>query len=199
MNENQNGFEGKQNRFIEIYKLQSQLANNISNRRITTNRFYLLVMSALIVIFSALLQYSDKIPKALVDVFPIEWTIAGFGALGTTLSWIWGLSIKSYLRVNSRKYKALGKLEDELEYKFFQSEGEFLGRLEKVTTYRRRLLIELTPPGIFFLLFLGFLWIGLFNLPERSFLLFLLYPACLIALFFYKLIKEREELSQPDN
>ena len=63
MDEKQQDSNSKQDRLIEIYKLHVQQANNISNRRTTTNRFYLLVMSALTVIFSALLQNLDKLPK----------------------------------------------------------------------------------------------------------------------------------------
>ena len=187
MNKNREELDEKQNRLIEIYKLQAQLANNISNRRTTTNRFYLLVMSALTVIFSALLQNLNKLPDELIDIVPIEWIIVSFGILGITLSWIWCLSINAYLRVNSRKYKALDKLESELEYKFFKSEAEFLGRIEKGTTYWQRSLIELTIPGIFFLLFVGLLWIGLRNLPEENFALFILYPAFLLQIFVYDL------------
>ena len=189
MNENQEELDGKQNRLIEIYKLQSQLANNISNRRTTTNRFYLLVMSALIVAFSTLLQNIDKLPDELVQIISIEWIIVIFGVLGITLSWIWCLSINSYLRVNSRKYKALNKLEQKLEYKFFKSESEFLGKFEKGTTYWQRSLIELTTPGLFFLFFVGLMWIGFVNLPEQNFVLFMFYPVCLLQFFFYDLQK----------
>ena len=181
--------DGKQDRFIEIYKLHVQQANNISNRRTTTNRFYLLVMSALTVIFSALLRNLDKLPKDLVDIVSVEWIIVSLGVLGITLSWIWCLSINAYLRVNSRKYKALNQLEDVLEYKFFKSEAAFLGEIEKGTTYWQRSLIELTTPGLFFLFFAGLMWLGLRNLPEENFALFMFYPVFLLYFFFYDLTK----------
>lgn len=189
MDDKQEGLERKQDRFIEIYKLQVQQANNISNRRTTTNRFYLLVMSALTVIFSALLQNLDKLPKDLVDIVSVEWIIVSLGILGITLSWIWCLSINAYLRVNSRKYKALDQLEDVLEYKFFKSEVGFLGEIEKGTTYWQRSLIELTTPGLFFLFFSGLMWLGLRNLPEKNFALFMFYPVFLLYFFFYDLTK----------
>ena len=189
MNEKQEELGSKQDRLIEIYKLQAQLANNISNRRTTTNRFYLLVMSALTVIFSALLQNLEKLPKDLVDIVSVEWVIVSLGVLGITLSWIWCLSINAYLRVNSRKYKALDQLEDELEYAFFKSEAEFLGEIEKGSTYWQRSLIELTTPALFFFFFSGLMWLGLFNLPEKNFALFILYPVFLLTFFFYKLRK----------
>ena len=125
MDNKKSEFDSKQDRLIEIYKLQVQQANNISNRRTTTNRFYLLVMSALTVIFSALLQNREKLPKDLVNIVSVEWIIVSLGVLGITLSYIWCLSINTYLRVNSRKYKALNQLEDVLEYKFFKSEANY--------------------------------------------------------------------------
>ena len=105
--------------------------------------------------------------------------IVSLGVLGITLSWIWCLSINAYLRVNSRKYKALTKLEDELEYEFFKSESEFLGNIEKGTTYWQRSLIELTTPGLFFLFFSGLMWLGLRNLPQENFAMFMFYPVFL--------------------
>ncbi len=189
MDEKQEELDSKQDRLIEVYKLQVQQANNISNRRTTTNRFYLLVMSALTIIFSALLRNLDKLPKDLVDIVSVEWMIVSLGVLGITLSWIRCLSINAYLRVNSRKYKALNQLEDVLEYKFFKNEAEFLGKIEKGTTYWQRSLIELTTPGLFFILFLGLLWLGLRNLPEENFALFLFYPVFLLYFFFYLLRK----------
>ena len=187
MDDKHEALDGKQDRLIEIYKLQAQLANNISNRRTTTNRFYLLVMSALTVIFSALLRNLDKLPKELVDIVSVEWIIVSLGVLGITLSWIWCLSINAYLRVNSRKYKALNKLEDALEYQFLKSESEFLGDIEKGTTYWQRSLIELTTPGVFFLFFSGLMWLGLQSLSEKNFVLFIIYPVCLLIFFFYHL------------
>ena len=189
MDDKHEALDGKQDRLIEIYKLQVQLVNNISNRRTTTNRFYLLVMSALTVIFSALLRNLDKLPKELVDIVSVEWIIVSLGVLGITLSWIWCLSINAYLRVNSRKYKALNKLEDALEYQFFKSESEFLGNIEKGTTYWQRSLIELTTPGLFFLFFSGLMWLGLRNLPQENFALFMFYPVFLLYFFFYHLTK----------
>ena len=132
MNEKQNeNMDGKQERLVEIYKLQAQLTNNISNRRTTTNRFYIVVMSGLILIFSTFLQNKDKLPTELLNIVSIEQLIVILGVLGLSLSWIWCISVNSYLRVNSRKYEALKKLEDELEYQFFKDEWEFLADDEK--------------------------------------------------------------------
>ena len=61
MNEEQGQSNGNQGQLIEIYKLQAQLSNSISNRRITINRFYMLVMSGLVLIFPAYFKLPAEI------------------------------------------------------------------------------------------------------------------------------------------
>ena len=70
-NEKQDQLEqsnGNQDQLIEIYKLQSQLASSISNRRITIHKFYLLLMSGLALIFPAIF----KLPEEIRDLVSIE-------------------------------------------------------------------------------------------------------------------------------
>ena len=45
---------------LEIYKLHAGLADSVSKQRSTTNRFYLLLMSGLSVLFSALLRIENE-------------------------------------------------------------------------------------------------------------------------------------------
>ena len=190
MNEKQNeNMDGRQERLVEIYKLQAQLTNNISNRRTTTNRFYIVVMSGLILIFSTFLQNKDKLPTELLNIVSIEQLIVILGVLGLSLSWIWCISVNSYLRVNSRKYEALKKLENELEYQFFKDEWEFLADDEKEKTYWQRSRIELTLPSLFFICFTALMGFGLYNFPNKLYLLFLIYPASLAAMLCYGLYK----------
>ena len=47
---------------LEIYKLHAGLADSVSRQRGVTNRFYLLLMSGLSVLFSALLQFRNGVP-----------------------------------------------------------------------------------------------------------------------------------------
>lgn len=190
MNEEQNeSVDGRQERLIEIYKLQAQLTNSVSNRRTTTNRFYIVIMSGLILIFSTFLQNTDKLPAELLNIVSIEQLIVVLGVLGLSLSWIWCISVNSYLRVNSRKYEALKKLEDELEYQFFKNEWEFLADDEQENTYWQRSRIELTLPSLFFICFTVLMGFGLYNFPNKLYLLFLIYPASLAAMLCYGLHK----------
>ena len=175
--------DSKQDRLVEIYKLQSQLANGISNRRTTTHRFYILLMSGLTLIVSAFLQNKDKLPTELLGIVSFEHFILIGLVLGISLSWSWLISINSNLRLNSRKYKALMKLENELEYQFFKNEWEFLGKYRKGKTYWQLSIIEITVPTTLFLLFTFLLGLVAHKLPNRLYLLCLMYPGILIILF----------------
>lgn len=192
MNEKQGELEGKQNRLIEIYKLHVQQANNISNRRTTTNRYYLLVMAGFTVIFTTFLQYREQLPPTLLEMVSVEWFIASIGVLGISVSWAWVMSINSYLRVNSRKYEALREMENKLEYKFFEREWNFLGDQEKGNTYWQRSIIELTLPGFFFLAFTGLMALGLRGLAHQAFYCFLAYPIILFKFFIAAILRWKE-------
>ena len=110
--------DSKQNQLIEIYKLQAQLANNISNRRITINRFYILVISGLVLIFPVYF----RLPPEMQKLVSIDLLIVSVALLGITLSTAWFVLINSNIRLSMLKYEALKRLEDKLEYQFFKDE-----------------------------------------------------------------------------
>ena len=98
---------------LEIYKLHSELADSVSKQRGTANRFYMLVLSGLAVLFSALLQRKNGVP--------LEWLMVGFGTFGILLATAWYIVIRSYRQLNSGKFKALHELEEKLAYPFLQT------------------------------------------------------------------------------
>ena len=73
---------------------------------------------------------------------------------------------------------------DEFYTQLTDTESEFLGEIEKGTTYWQRSLIELTTPGLFFIFFSGLMWLGLRNLPQENFALFMFYPVFLLYFSF---------------
>lgn len=184
------GLEGKQNQLIDIYKIHVELTNNVSNRRTATNRFYQVFLSGLIVIFSAILQNKNGESVKLLEGVSIELIMVVLGGLGMWLSFIWVISVDSYLQLNSRKYEVLKQLEDKLEYQFFQHEWELLGR-EKSKTYKYLSFPELLAPIVFFLFFLFLFIIGFRKFPEKDsshsilVLCAVLYPILLIFSFWY--------------
>lgn len=178
------GLEANQNQLIDIYKIHVELTNNVSNRRTTTNRFYQVFLSGLIVIFSAILQNKNGESVKFLDGVSIELIMVVLGGLGMWLSFIWLISVNSYLQLNSRKYEVLKQLEDELEYQFFQHEWELLGR-EKNKTYKYLSFPELLAPIVFFLFFLFIFIIGFKISREEDFShRFLVLSAVLYPIFF---------------
>ncbi len=98
---------------LEIYKLHAELADSVSRQRGTSNRFYMLILSGLAVLFSAFLQRKNGVP--------LEWLMVGFGLFGMLLASAWYIVIRSYRQLNSGKFKALHELEEKLTYPFFQT------------------------------------------------------------------------------
>ena len=93
------GLEVNQDQLIEIYKLHTQLANHIINRRMTINRFYMLLMSGLALIFPAF----SKLPAEIQELISTEYLILGVPLLGVVLSLTWFASINSNLRTGCYK------------------------------------------------------------------------------------------------
>ena len=141
---------------IEIYKLHAGLADSVSRQRGTTNRFYILLMSGLSVLFSALLQLRNGVPLGGLMV--------GFGLLGTSLAVAWYIHIRSYRQLNSGKFKPLHELEEKLAYPFFKREWELLEAGENRNKYWKLTVVETFVPLIFFVLFAAVLLIGIYLL-----------------------------------
>ncbi|MDE0324326.1 MAG: hypothetical protein OXN27_10445, partial [Candidatus Poribacteria bacterium] len=81
---------------VEIYKLHAELVDSVSKPRGTANRFYMLVLSGLAVLFSAFLQRENGVP--------LEWLMVGFGLFGMLLASAWYIVIRSYRQLNSGKF-----------------------------------------------------------------------------------------------
>ena len=141
---------------LEIYKLHAGLADSVSRQRGTTNRFYLLLMSGLSVLFSAFLQSQNGLPLGGLMV--------SFGLLGTPLAIAWYIHIRSYRQLNSGKFKPLHELEEKLSYPFFTREWELLDEGGNPGKYWKLTVVETFVPGIFFVAFLALLFIGLCHL-----------------------------------
>jgi hypothetical protein len=146
----------KNQELLEIYKLHAQLADNVSNRRATANRFYMLVLSGLAVLFSALLQRKNGVP--------LGWLMVGFGLFGMLLAVAWYILIRSYRQLNTGKFKALQELEEKLNYPFFKREWDLLAEGREPKTYWKLTVVETFVPAIFFISFGGLLGIGIYLL-----------------------------------
>ena len=138
---------------LEIYKLHAELADSVSKQRSTANRFYMLVLSGLAVLFSAFLQRKNGVP--------LEWLMIGFGLFGMLLAAAWYIVIRSYRQLNSGKFKALHELEEKLAYPFFKREWDLLAEGKEQKTYWRLTVVETFVPVIFFFCFAALLVLGI--------------------------------------
>ncbi len=141
---------------LEIYKLHAELADSISRQRGTANRFYMLVLSGLVVLFSAFLQRKNGVP--------LGWLMVGFGLFSMLLASAWYIVIRSYRQLNSGKFKALHELEEKLRYPFFKREWDLLAEGREQKIYWRLTVVEIFVPIIFFVCFAGVLVIGIYLL-----------------------------------
>ena len=141
---------------IEIYKLHAELADSISKQRYIANRFYMLILSGLAVLFSAFLQRKNGVPLA--------WLMVGFGGFSMLLAAAWYIVIRSYRQLNSGKFKALHELEEKLTYPFFKREWDLLAEGREQKTYWRLTIVETFVPTIFFVCFAALLGIGIYLL-----------------------------------
>ena len=192
----------KQNQLIEIYKIHVELTNNVSNRRTTTNRFYQVFLSGLIVIFSTFLQSKDGVPVKLLEDVSIDWVMTVLGGLGMWLSFTWFISVDSYLQLNSRKYEVLKELEEKLEYRFFKKEWKYLGGNKK-DTYRYLSFPELLAPIAFFIFFTVLFSIGIYKLQNGNshhrllVIIAVLYPLMLIfSLWLFRILRRHRSFDE---
>ena len=182
-NENQDQLDqsnGNQDQLIEIYKLQSQLASSISNRRITIHKFYLLLMSGLALILPTFF----KLPAEIQSQVSIGFLMIGVSLLGIPLCLTWFILINTNLRMIMLKYETLKKLEDKLEYPFFREEWKLLENYGKGKTYWEISYIEIFIPIFFFFIFTLLLNAGQISDSGNFLFLLLTYSPTLIAGFY---------------
>ncbi|MYF99063.1 hypothetical protein F4212_07995 [Candidatus Poribacteria bacterium] len=145
--------DGKNARFLELYKFHSQQATELSNRRTTTNRFFILLLSGIAVAYTTLFQIDDKTQFLPFITNNIKYLPFIFGLIGLTLSWVWLMSIESNLLTSTRKYKVLKHMERHLDYEYFTNEWALLGVDKKDKTYRSLAITEIITPIIFIIIF----------------------------------------------
>lgn len=164
--------DGNPDQLMEIYRLQTQLVNNINNRRVTINRFYMLGMSGLALICSAFF----KLPDSILEGISVDFFVIAISVLGLHLSWVWFASVNSNLRLVMLKYESLKRLEDKLEYQFFQDEWTFLKKYGKDRPYWEISSVEIVIPFLFFFTFGMFMKQILQDYPDIVYSKFAYYP-----------------------
>ena len=145
-----------QNELLEIYKLHTELADRVSQRREGANRLYVSLLVGLMVFGAALLRYGTGDVSAKI-------VLCAMGTIGALLSVSWYIVIRSYRQLNTGKFKPLHELEEKLAYPFFTREWELLGEGRDRRRYWKLSVVETSLPWIFFALFLGMTILAFFQ------------------------------------
>ena len=186
-------YHREQTRLLEIYKIQMSAVNDISNRRVNINRHYLIIMSGVVIVFTAFTQINrddaDHL-ATLIKYFPVA-----LGVIGFVIASIWLFVTDSYLRRNSRKYEVLKHLESKLEYNFLSIEWSTLGGRKLRKNYRSLAIVEFAMPVSFYVIFSCLYIIGTIqteSLREFKYLL-LSIPILNIIVILMKIIVDHKQ------
>ena len=102
---------------LEIYKLHSELADRVSQRRQAANRQYISLHVGLFVLVAATLRFGFG------DV-PVPAVLVALSVFGVALSAAWAVEIRSYRQLNREKFSVLHHLESSLPFQFFKLEWD---------------------------------------------------------------------------
>lgn len=139
---------------IEQYKLFVQMADQVSERRLKTNQFYIGIISGILASLAFILhdeklaqfgRYQNIVILAVV-------------VLGLTLNIIWFINIKSFRILNSGKFEIIHQMELSLPLKPYTDEWKIIKENPTKVEYLQLTRIEQILP---FVMALPFLILGL--------------------------------------
>lgn len=134
--------------YVELYKLHSELADRVSQRREGANRLHVSIAVGLVVFLGTLIRFSeDQTPDAIVIL------TVGIGGLIVSASWY--IVLRSYRQLNSEKFRVLHDMETRLPYQFFTMEWDPESVGAKSSRYWKLSVVETIMPMMFGALFLG--------------------------------------------
>lgn len=143
---------------LEQYKLYVEMADRVSTRRAQTNRFYISFLSGMLALLSIVIGreiFSDF--RAIVFM--------AVAVLGIVLCGLWYVNIRSYIQLNSGKFKVIHEMEQHLPYPCYEKEWVILGRGRESKKYLQLTRVEqyvpiiLTIPYILLLIYSLCIWL----------------------------------------
>ena len=137
-----------QTALLEIYKLHSELADRVSQRREGANRLYVSVLAGMVTFLAVAMRLGT-------GNLPSDVMLGVAGSFGALLSLSWFVVLRSYRQLNSAKFRVLHELETKLAYPFFTTEWRFLDEGRNPNRYWKLTVVETGLPWIFFSLFIA--------------------------------------------
>ena len=134
--------------YVELYKLHSELADRVSQRREGANRLHVSIAVGLVVFLGTLIRFSDDWTLDASVLFAV-------GLCGLIVSASWYIVLRSYRQLSSAKFRVLHDLETRLPYQFFTMEWDPAAVGNKSNRYWKLSVVETIMPMMFGALFLG--------------------------------------------
>jgi len=128
-------------RLFEQYKLYLELTDRVSQRRSSSNSFFITANAALLTIASWFKDYFGNY------IFLVS-------AIGIILALFWYFSIRSYGQLNSGRFKLIHEIESRLPLNLFAYEWQMLGRGKSYRTYWPLSHVERVVPILFIALYI---------------------------------------------
>ena len=132
----------KDEQLLEIYKLHSELADHVSQRREQANRLYVAIISSIIVLAAAILRFGVKGISG-------ELIAAAMCAFIIIVCFSWSITILSHKDLNSNKFRVLLELEDQMLFPFFKKEWDPAGTGRKSNDYLPLSKVAMSLPFIY--------------------------------------------------
>lgn len=142
---------------LEQYKFYAQTTSDVSDRRLETNRFYVSLLSGILVVSPFTLGLDDFTTISLLLLFAI-------GFVGTVVAVVWFFNILSYKQLNSGKFEVIHEMEDALPYPCFQREWKRLEEGRQVSTYLTHWRVERLVPMLVAIPYIGLMVFALVQL-----------------------------------
>ncbi len=109
----------KQQILLEQYRIFVKTADDITMRRLQTNKFYLTILLGLFTIAG----FFNK--NGITEVLNEQIILILISVIGIALSVIWYVNIESFKLLNSAKFKVIHEMEKDLPCACFDKEWEY--------------------------------------------------------------------------
>jgi len=129
---------------FELYKFYVELAEKVSDKRASANKYLLTVNTFIISLFSVSTNYGSFAKSLWKYLVPIS---------GALMCITWYVLINSYSKLNSAKFKVIHEMEELMKYRPFKREWEFAEE-GKGKAYKPISKLEPYIPLIFLILYI---------------------------------------------
>lgn len=154
---------------LDIYKAYLTDVGNIGSRHAETNKFYVSLLSAILVVMGLTGKDGPFKGYALLQ--------EAVAFLAISISVLWFVNISTYARLYKAKFDVLRSIEATLPARPFTDEIASLGKYVHLTLVERLVAVVITLPFIVLLQYLGTEWVIIFLLADTVFVILMILAA----------------------